>query len=73
MKTAIKNLIDEYVFKIENCDIVINIANEQRVLARKNNNIKASGVLTKEIAIKDAQRQAYVQAKVDIESLSDYT
>ena len=53
--------------------ITIKALNKQRTLARKNSDIKILGVLAKEIAIKEAQRQAYVQTKVDVESLADYT
>lgn len=70
---AIEKLIGEYKFKVENCDITVEALNKQRSLARKNSDIKTLGVLAKEIAIKEAQRQAYLQAKVDIESLTDYT
>lgn len=72
MKFSIEKLLEEYEFKITNCDKLIYIAQVRLKEARKSNDDVMRGLLSKEIAVKNAQRQAYIQAKSDIDSLLDY-
>ena len=72
MQTEINKLLVEYQLKINDCDTLLNqkygLIGESR--HAKNNDLVAS--LRKEKAIIEARKQAYVQAKHDIDSLIDY-
>ena len=72
MQTEINKLLVEYQLKINDCDTLLaqkyGLIGENR--QSKNNGLVAS--LRKEKAIIEARKQAYVQAKHDIDSLIDY-
>ena len=72
MKMHIDKLINEYVDKIINCDQLIDNLNFNKKQHRRNNNKLGFEECSTELKTKEAQRQAYVQAKIDIESLLDY-
>jgi hypothetical protein len=69
---AIEKLIEEYEIKISNCEILLAGQQINFRAARKSNDDTMRGILSKEIAIKNAQKTSYMQAKSDIESLLDY-
>jgi len=71
MKNSIEKLINEYAMKIQMCDKVIHGLEETKRIARREKFIEDSKRIRGELQVVYAQRQSYVQAKVDIDSLLD--
>jgi len=72
MKNAIEKLIKEYEIKIDNEEKKLSAIKKENSTARRNGDEKTMFIMTEERQIADARRQAYVQAKADINSLFDY-
>lgn len=72
MKRHIEKLIAEYEEKIKICDELISNLEFNIKQHRRNSNEFGYNECRKELALKQVQRQAYVQAKVDIDSLLDH-
>ncbi len=74
MKDTIYKLIKDYDRKIKDCDILITdyeeVLKKQKKTGASHNELF---FLKKDIAIKEAQKQAYITAKHDIDSLLDIT
>jgi hypothetical protein len=72
MLNEINKLLTEYQLKINDCDTLLDkkycLIGENR--QAKNHDVVAA--IRKEKAIIEAKKQAYVQAKSDIDSLLDY-
>lgn len=73
MKKHIEKLIAEYDVKIADCDTQINGLKKDKKLFRKKHWQLKLDDCRAEMYIKQVQRQAYIQAKSDIDSLLDYT
>ena len=72
METEIDKMKKHYDLKIEDCDTLINAARKSITLNRKGGHPDIVEEIKKQRDIKQAQRQAYVQAKYDFDSLLDY-
>jgi len=72
MENQIEKLTCEYEDKIGTCDDQIRNCVIRKSTARRNGNKRDVDDLSREVAIISAQRQAFVQAKVDIDSLLDH-
>ncbi len=74
MKKAIKHLIQEYNNKINDRDVLLNNCSRTRRDLRHKGHTKGCEYesISKEMAVLNAQKQAYVQAKADIDSLFDF-
>ena len=75
MKQQINKLIKEYQSKIDICDKQLENINNEKVFYRRNGTEELESKfeqLSRELLKVTTQRQAYVQAKVDIASLLDY-
>jgi hypothetical protein len=68
----INKLLVEYQLKIKDCDTLLAIRYQLIGESRQSKNHDLSAALRKEKAIIEARKQAYVQAKADIDSLIDY-
>ena len=71
MEDKIERIISEYERKISICDELLRIDLVKKRVARRENDLEGVESFVKSIAIKNAQRQAYVQAIVDFDSLLD--
>ena len=72
MKSAIEQFISEYSTKVDNCDVLINKHESDVRTYRQANDKAAITGARKELTHLLAQRQAYVQAGADFDSLLDY-
>ncbi len=72
MQDKIDKLILEYNSKIASCDNRIRNSEVRKETARRSEKDDEIDEIRQEIHIINAQRQAYFQAKVDIDSLLDY-
>ena len=69
LKLEIEKMIKQYDVKIENSDFLVEKYRKVIAVNRKNGLDK---VYIKDRAIEQARRQAYVQARYDLDSLFDY-
>ena len=72
MQDRVKKLIDDYNKKITNCDKMLNDIESKKASARAAEDKKEVSSLNSELKLIYASRQAYVQAKFDIDSLLDF-
>lgn len=72
IKKEIEKQISDYEQKIAECDVLIDGLKAERRLFRSYNDTNSVKSVSKELAVKQAQRQAYVQAKSDFDSLLDF-
>ena len=72
MEQAISKMKGDYDRKIEDCDKIIKHLRQLICNNRRDGNDSHDGSLRKDRAIEQAKRQAYVQAKYDLDSLLDY-
>ena len=72
MLNEIGKLLVEYQLKINDCETLLDHKHELIGKNRHEKNLENVAALRKEQAIIRAQKQAYVQAKADIDSLIDY-
>jgi len=72
MLNEISKLLVEYQLKINDCDTLLDHKYGLIGKSRHEKNHENVAALRKEQAIIRAQKQAYVQAKADIDSLIDY-
>lgn len=70
MEEAIQKLMREYDDKINDCDLMLDNITEQRNRLKTCEYIMRID-LQKEVWIWESRKQAYIQAKKDIESLLD--
>lgn len=72
MKEHIEKMIAEYKAKLNDTDVLLDVAGESIRRDRKANNKDLYMIHRKEQAALFAQRQCYVQAIADFDSLLDY-
>ena len=72
LKLEIEKMIKEYDVKIENSDFLVEKYRKVIAVNRKNGFDEENKIYRKDRAIEQARRQAYVQAKYDLDSLFDY-
>lgn len=72
MLNEINKLLTEYELKIKDCDTLLDHRYQLIGESRQAKNHELVASLRKEKAIIEARKQAYVQARVDIDSLIDY-
>ncbi len=72
MKNEIKKLITEYESKIQDEEIVLDSIKTKNRKARHNSDRDTMSQLRIERVAADAKKQAYTQAKADLDSLLDY-
>ena len=72
MEEEIEKLKSQYDMKISNCDKSIQADRKAIAICRKQKRDEDADLIRKNRAITQAQRQAYVQAKYDFDSLLDY-
>lgn len=71
--THIHELVGEYTKKIEDCDTLIKSCSAENVAIRNGGGSHDDrSHIVRELAEIRARRQAYFQARVDIESLGDF-
>ena len=72
LKLEIEKMIKQYDVKIENSDFLVEKYRKVIAVNRKNGFDEENKIYRKDRAIEQARRQAYVQAKYDLDSLFDY-
>tara|TARA_R110002096_G_scaffold215109_1_gene402856 strand:- start:33 stop:254 length:222 start_codon:yes stop_codon:yes gene_type:complete len=72
MKEAIEYLIEQYKQKEKDCDTLLSVIAKRITEYRRSGDEISIQTQRREQAILFAQRQAYVQARADIDSLIDY-
>ena len=68
----IEKLVAEYDKKIAELDDLVDALKRSKAQHRKNNDEFGYSECAAELKIRNAQRQAYYQAKIDIDSLLDH-